>query len=316
MNSGSRYMPVLDGVAHEMEHVLPGQASIRDFVHHNTLHGFQGLDFPDAVQAVQKMLGLRAHLPAALFTSAYRRGRVTNADVRAAIAEYFGTEAESPVAADSGMNLSHADVYHAAVLTPPSAPAPAALQWRIKEYRCMERLQAGVPSETRSRLLERAAANGLSSEAAAVRDLWLSCTTVVAASVATRAETAAAAATPPAIELDNEEIESLWSARRLKKEVRSYCLHCWRVSGLIGRCAICYWRSPGKTCWRRSASTWCGMPPVISMKVLRRGITRAAATASIAPGVKAPCRSKAGSLVIFPNGTSNCNAYRIRPGRR
>lgn len=63
-------------VLHELKHVLPAQAPLKDFIHHNTLHAFQHLKFNDAQREASERLGYRVSLSLREFRELFHTGRI------------------------------------------------------------------------------------------------------------------------------------------------------------------------------------------------------------------------------------------------
>lgn len=63
-------------VLHELKHLLPSQAPLKDFIHHNTLHAFQHMKFHDGLRTASKIFGFNVYLQLAEYRSLYRTGRI------------------------------------------------------------------------------------------------------------------------------------------------------------------------------------------------------------------------------------------------
>jgi uncharacterized protein YbcC (UPF0753/DUF2309 family) len=76
----------LEAALARVAHWLPTQGPIKDFIHHNTLHAFQGMRFHEGVAAAARLYGARSSMPAAFFLEAYRAGRISDSAIDRALA--------------------------------------------------------------------------------------------------------------------------------------------------------------------------------------------------------------------------------------
>jgi uncharacterized protein YbcC (UPF0753/DUF2309 family) len=161
----------LQACLRHIAHLLPAQAPLRDFVHHNTLHGLQHLPFVEALRAAERMTGARPWLDEARCRELFRLGRVDAGDLAAALWQLPATRSDEPLLTGSARCLRRGDVLQASLRYPPAAISGARLRWQLEEKLAGERLQADLDPFARQALLTAAAADGLD-ERAAVADLW------------------------------------------------------------------------------------------------------------------------------------------------
>lgn len=81
---------IRDAIAHA-RHLLPIQGPIGVFVHHNTLHALQHLEFDDAVVEGARLHGAEPYLSEAAFVRALGTGRIQPTDIDAVTAELDDT---------------------------------------------------------------------------------------------------------------------------------------------------------------------------------------------------------------------------------
>lgn len=66
-----------DQILNELKHYLPAQAPLKDFVHHNTLHAFQGQHFEKAIRDASKIFGYKTILTLKEYRDQFEEGRIS-----------------------------------------------------------------------------------------------------------------------------------------------------------------------------------------------------------------------------------------------
>jgi uncharacterized protein YbcC (UPF0753/DUF2309 family) len=143
---------ILDAL-HHLDHVLPGQAPIHDFVHHNTLHGFQHLPFEQALREFSELTGISCYLSAEQFRAFYAKGRISDADLDAALNKHLGDCGQTIISSLDGQNITKKHLYRLALLCELPVLTPAEWTWQSQESGVFDR--DGLPKKLWDSLLSK-----------------------------------------------------------------------------------------------------------------------------------------------------------------
>ena len=67
----------IDNVLHHLKHYLPAQASLKDFIHHNTLHAFQDRLFFTALTESSAIFGYKTSLSLVEYRDLYQQNKIS-----------------------------------------------------------------------------------------------------------------------------------------------------------------------------------------------------------------------------------------------
>ena len=142
-------------VAH-FSHLLPPQGPISTFIHHNTLHGLQHLPFEKALAEGERVLGGRGYLDNGQFRSFYASGRITDDDIRVAMAAHSPATERDVLATIAGRTIDSDEVRRHHLLHGIEAVDRGRLRFELRERAADRRFPHDVPDTTRSVLVGKA----------------------------------------------------------------------------------------------------------------------------------------------------------------
>lgn len=83
----------LKHILHEIAHYLPSQMTLKDFVHHNSLHSFQNESFYEGIFRASKLFGFKVTLQLADYRKLFQLGRIREEVIERIIIDRKGSDA-------------------------------------------------------------------------------------------------------------------------------------------------------------------------------------------------------------------------------
>jgi len=130
-------------------HLLPAQGPITSFVHHNTLHAFEGLTFDQAVRTGGAIFGCQPYLPEAAYRKLLESERITPADLRETLLLDLGEYADAFV----GRLGTRYHLRLAMLQYPLLTASSAELRWFVAETNASRRFRPETPATVRKRTI-------------------------------------------------------------------------------------------------------------------------------------------------------------------
>ncbi len=142
-----------ESIRHAIEHavhLLPAQGPITAFVHHNTLHAFEDLEFDAAVRTGAKVFGCHPYLPERQYREMLKTGRIREQDIEAVLIDQLGDRADDLLGFLGTRFGLYQAILHHSLHDGPSVD----LKWVIGDTNALNQFRGDTAAETRRQFID------------------------------------------------------------------------------------------------------------------------------------------------------------------